>query len=279
MWLAGAAFEQTMIERLDAMFAAAECPDALDRVRRRVDLTRRLAVPQLDGDRAATWTTCATRSSRSSTSAIRRLAGREHRGIAGKSSGGYGAMVVPMLRPDVFGALASHAGDALFECCYLRDFPASRGHCATASRAPTSVFFDRLRADRTLRLGDVRQAVRDLRLRVCVLAGSGASRRAAAAVRRIDGAADRRGVGAVARARPGADGAELTPTRCGACGASISMPARPTSTSLTSVRRRSPRSSRSSASSTRSSYSMASTAGSPTGIRARSASSSLALGY
>jgi hypothetical protein len=28
-----------------------------------------------------------------------------------------------MLRPDVFGALASHAGDALFECCYQRDFP------------------------------------------------------------------------------------------------------------------------------------------------------------
>jgi hypothetical protein len=51
------------------------------------------------------------------------LAAREHRGIAGKSSGGYGAMVVPMLRPEVFGGLASHAGDALFECCYQRDFP------------------------------------------------------------------------------------------------------------------------------------------------------------
>jgi S-formylglutathione hydrolase FrmB len=49
------------------------------------------------------------------------LAGRDHRGITGKSSGGYGAMVVPMLRPDVFGALASHAGDALFEYCYLPD--------------------------------------------------------------------------------------------------------------------------------------------------------------
>jgi S-formylglutathione hydrolase FrmB len=49
------------------------------------------------------------------------LAGRDHRGITGKSSGGYGAMVVPMLRPDVFGALASHAGDALFEFCYLPD--------------------------------------------------------------------------------------------------------------------------------------------------------------
>jgi S-formylglutathione hydrolase FrmB len=52
----------------------------------------------------------------------RTLAHRDHRGIAGKSSGGYGAMVVPMLRPDVFGALASHAGDALFETCYLPEF-------------------------------------------------------------------------------------------------------------------------------------------------------------
>src|SRR5256886_16589463 len=45
----------------------------------------------------------------------RTLAGAEHRGIAGKSSGGYGAMVTPMLRPDLFGGLATHAGDALFE--------------------------------------------------------------------------------------------------------------------------------------------------------------------
>ncbi len=51
------------------------------------------------------------------------LASRDHRGLAGKSSGGYGAMVVPMLRPDVFGALATHAGDALFEVCYLPEFP------------------------------------------------------------------------------------------------------------------------------------------------------------
>jgi S-formylglutathione hydrolase FrmB len=52
----------------------------------------------------------------------RTLPGAEHRGIAGKSSGGYGAMVNPMLRPDVFGGLATHAGDALFETCYLADF-------------------------------------------------------------------------------------------------------------------------------------------------------------
>src|ERR671939_753565 len=45
-----------------------------------------------------------------------------HRGIMGKSSGGYGAMVTPMLRPDRFGGLATHAGDAVFEVCYLPDF-------------------------------------------------------------------------------------------------------------------------------------------------------------
>lgn len=47
---------------------------------------------------------------------------RESRAITGKSSGGFGAMITPMLRPDLFGALASHAGDALYELCYLPDF-------------------------------------------------------------------------------------------------------------------------------------------------------------
>ncbi|MGZ8481838.1 MAG: alpha/beta hydrolase [Candidatus Limnocylindria bacterium] len=52
----------------------------------------------------------------------RTLDGAVHRGVAGKSSGGYGAMVTPMLRPDLFGGLATHAGDALFEVCYAPEF-------------------------------------------------------------------------------------------------------------------------------------------------------------
>ncbi|MBA4169953.1 MAG: enterochelin esterase, partial [Chloroflexi bacterium] len=52
----------------------------------------------------------------------RTLVGAAHRGVAGKSSGGYGAMITPMLRPDLFGGLATHAGDALFEVCYQPDF-------------------------------------------------------------------------------------------------------------------------------------------------------------
>lgn len=46
-----------------------------------------------------------------------------HRGIQGKSSGGFGAMITPMLRPDLFSALATHAGDSLYEYCYLPEVP------------------------------------------------------------------------------------------------------------------------------------------------------------
>jgi S-formylglutathione hydrolase FrmB len=122
MWLSRSAFEPTMIERLDEMFAGGDSPDAVivfvDAWTSRggsqflnststgpyMDYLCDEVVPFID-ERYP------TRDS------------RDHRGLAGKSSGGYGAMVVPMLRPDVFGALASHAGDALFECCYQRDFP------------------------------------------------------------------------------------------------------------------------------------------------------------
>jgi S-formylglutathione hydrolase FrmB len=55
----------------------------------------------------------------------RTLPAAAHRGITGKSSGGYGAMITPMLRPDLFGGLATHAGDALFEVCYLPGFRSS----------------------------------------------------------------------------------------------------------------------------------------------------------
>ena len=50
--------------------------------------------------------------------------GREHRVVAGKSSGGFGALVAAMRRPDLFGGCASHAGDAFYEVVYqphLRD--------------------------------------------------------------------------------------------------------------------------------------------------------------
>ncbi|HZG94347.1 MAG TPA: alpha/beta hydrolase-fold protein [Mycobacteriales bacterium] len=52
----------------------------------------------------------------------RTKAAAAHRGVSGKSSGGFGAMITPMLRPDLFGGLATHAGDSLYEYCYLGEF-------------------------------------------------------------------------------------------------------------------------------------------------------------
>ena len=79
----------------------------------------------------------------------RTLNAAAHRGIAGKSSGGYGAMITPMLRGDLFGALATHAGDALFEACYLPEFRES----ARALRDEYGGSFDAFWADLRSRPG------------------------------------------------------------------------------------------------------------------------------
>ena len=122
MWSNRDPFGTTVIEAFDALFASGSCPDAV--------------LVLVDA-----WTSYGGSQFLNSSGTGRYLdylcdevvefvdaryptiADRDHRGIAGKSSGGYGAMVVPMLRPDVFGALASHAGDALFEVAYLPEFP------------------------------------------------------------------------------------------------------------------------------------------------------------
>ncbi len=45
----------------------------------------------------------------------------EGRAVMGKSSGGYGALTLAMRRPGLFGHMACHSGDMLFEACYARD--------------------------------------------------------------------------------------------------------------------------------------------------------------
>jgi enterochelin esterase-like enzyme len=122
-WAGREPFELTFIERLDAMFAAGDCPDAL--------------VVMVDA-----WTSYGGSQFLDSTGTgpyqsylcdeivpfvdetYPAIPGASGRGIAGKSSGGYGAMVVPMMRPGMFGALATHAGDVVFEQCYASRFAA-----------------------------------------------------------------------------------------------------------------------------------------------------------
>lgn len=145
MWLGRTAFEPTMIERVDALFTSGKVAPAV--------------VVFVDA-----WTSYGGSQFINSTSTGRYMdylcdevvafvderyptsAHRDHRGLTGKSSGGYGAMVVPMLRPDVFGALASHAGDALFECCYQVEFPQTARILRDSFEGSWDVFFERFRA-------------------------------------------------------------------------------------------------------------------------------------
>jgi S-formylglutathione hydrolase FrmB len=77
---------------------------------------------------------------------FRTRAAREYRAIQGKSSGGYGAMVSAMLRPDVFAGFASHAGDALFEVCYLPGFRESARALRDHYQGSFERFWDEFRA-------------------------------------------------------------------------------------------------------------------------------------
>jgi S-formylglutathione hydrolase FrmB len=121
MWRNRAAFRLNPPELMDELFASGESPPA---VLVWVDAWTSLAGSQfLDSPGTGRYHTyLCDEVVPFVDERYRTLAEAGHRGIAGKSSGGYGAMVTPMLRPDVFGGFATHAGDALFETCYLPEF-------------------------------------------------------------------------------------------------------------------------------------------------------------
>jgi len=54
---------------------------------------------------------------------FRSMPRREARAIAGKSSGGFGALRMAMEHPEAFGLVADHSGDKYFEYCYLPELP------------------------------------------------------------------------------------------------------------------------------------------------------------
>jgi S-formylglutathione hydrolase FrmB len=54
---------------------------------------------------------------------FRTRARRESRCVMGKSSGGYGASVLAMRHPDLFGLAVDHSGDKYFDLCHRADMP------------------------------------------------------------------------------------------------------------------------------------------------------------
>ncbi len=53
---------------------------------------------------------------------FRTITDKNSRAVMGKSSGGYGAMIMAMRHADIFGLACSTAGDCYFELCYQPDF-------------------------------------------------------------------------------------------------------------------------------------------------------------
>jgi enterochelin esterase family protein len=54
---------------------------------------------------------------------FRTINDKNSRAVMGKSSGGYGALIMAMRHADIFGLACSTSGDAYFNYCYLPDFP------------------------------------------------------------------------------------------------------------------------------------------------------------
>ena len=127
MWRNRSAFRQPFPETADAVFARGEAPPAIVVY---VDAWTSYGGSQfVDSpgtgryhsylcDEVVPWVDARYRT----------LPGAAHRAIMGKSSGGFGAMITPMLRPDLFGALATHAGDTLYEYCYIPEFATAVRH-------------------------------------------------------------------------------------------------------------------------------------------------------
>ncbi|MGH8149341.1 MAG: alpha/beta hydrolase-fold protein [Steroidobacteraceae bacterium] len=123
LWLGRDPFEPTIVERIDALYGAAQppCPQAVIVF---VDAWTALGGAQfLNSSATGDYSDYICDEVVPFVDAHYPTDARgERRAVAGKSSGGYGAMVLPMLRPGVFGGLVTHAGDALFEVCYMPDF-------------------------------------------------------------------------------------------------------------------------------------------------------------
>jgi hypothetical protein len=121
MWANRTPFRQPFIETADAVFASGEAPPCIVVY---VDAWTAYGGSQfVDSpgigryhsylcDEVVPWVDATYRT----------IPDRESRAVSGKSSGGFGAMITPMLRPDLFGALATHAGDSLYEYVYVGEF-------------------------------------------------------------------------------------------------------------------------------------------------------------
>ncbi len=121
MWRNRTAYQSTFIEDVDRLIVAGECPPV---VMPMPDCWTAYGGSQfLDSAGTGSYMTYLCDEvvpfvdDRFST-----IASAGGRAVQGKSSGGYGALVLGMLRPDLWGGIGDVSGDAGFEHCYISDF-------------------------------------------------------------------------------------------------------------------------------------------------------------
>jgi S-formylglutathione hydrolase FrmB len=121
-WLNVTPFSPSVPERLDALIAAGKVPEHIGVF---IDGFTELGGTQWENSEAiGNYRDYVVRDIVGAVDReLRTRPGAASRAIVGKSSGGYGALLIGGLHADVFAHVAMHAGDAYFEYCYLPDFP------------------------------------------------------------------------------------------------------------------------------------------------------------
>jgi S-formylglutathione hydrolase FrmB len=120
----GRAWETNVVQWADRLIVAGKMPPAIVAI---VDGFTRLGGSQyVDSIHNGDYATYTVRDVIGYVDAhYRTIAGPGGRGVFGKSSGGFGSLHLSLAYPGVFGAFASHSGDAYFPYCYPIEFPAA----------------------------------------------------------------------------------------------------------------------------------------------------------
>jgi len=151
-WLSPSPFSPTVPERIDALVAAGELPPLVAVF---PDGTTALGGTQwIDAPAVGNYQSYVADDVVAAVEArLGTIARREARALAGRSSGGYGALAMVRDRPEAFAHVACHSGDSCFEYCYLPDLPKAAGALLAAGGDVVAWLEGMRRRGRETRLG------------------------------------------------------------------------------------------------------------------------------
>ncbi len=125
-WLNSSPFTLNVPERLDALIAAGQIPPVIGVF---VDGWTALGGSQwLNSEGIGRYRDAVAKDVVNYVDrTYRTVAKGSARALVGKSSGGFGALVISRFHPEIFAHIGVHSGDAGFEYCYLNELPQAAG--------------------------------------------------------------------------------------------------------------------------------------------------------